>query len=146
MPTAYDILRAQPFLAGLTDWQLERLARRAQRVMIHAGGRMCQEGEPADRLWLLDTGEVELRSTVDGKSVAVDRLGPGCVVGWSSVVPPYRWHFGAVATATTVAVSLDGTAVRELCDSDPMLGYQFTRALLTVLSRRLEAQQLSTQP
>jgi CRP/FNR family transcriptional regulator, cyclic AMP receptor protein len=67
-------------------------------------------------------------------------------VGWSSVVPPYRWHFGAVATATAVAVALDGTAVRELCDSDPILGYQFTRALLTVLSRRLEAQQVSVRP
>jgi CRP-like cAMP-binding protein len=134
--TTYDLLREQGFLAGLTDWQLERLARRAHRTVVPTGGRLCREGGGADRLWIIVSGEV----TVDAAGAPIERLGPGAVVGWSSLVPPYRWHFGATTTRTTVMVEIDGPVLREMCEQDPILGYHVERSLTTVIARRLEAQ------
>ena len=139
MHTTFDLLRRQPFLAGLSDWQLERFARHARRAILPAGAPICVAGEPADRLWLVVAGEVALRDhAVDGSVVTVETVGPGAVVGWSSMVPPYRSRFDATPLTTTQAVEIDGAALREMCDRDPMLGYVVMRALLTVLAERLD--------
>jgi hypothetical protein len=61
------------------------------------------------------------------------------VLGWSSLVPPYRRRFRAVALSTTVAVSFDGSAVRGLSEADPVMGFHLQRAVAAVVARRLDA-------
>jgi CRP/FNR family cyclic AMP-dependent transcriptional regulator len=135
-----ELLRAHPFVAGLNDWQLDRLALHAGRSMFHAGSRIFREGDPADRLWLIVRGAVAVDTVVAGRGlVVVDTLGPGAALGWSWLLPPHRWRFGAVATETTHTVALDGSAVRELCHNDPMLGYQLALSLIQVVTDRLQA-------
>ena len=139
MHTTYDLLRQQPFLAGMTDWQLERLARHARRAVLPTGTTICRTGDRADRLWLVVTGEIALHeTTADGAAVTVETLGPGTVVGWSSMVPPYRSRLDATAQAYTLSVEFDGAALREMCERDPMLGYVVMRALLVVLADRID--------
>ncbi|MGH8835517.1 MAG: cyclic nucleotide-binding domain-containing protein [Actinomycetes bacterium] len=138
--TAYDALRAQPLLHGLSDWQLERLAAHGKRSMFHAGCRIFNEGEPAERLWLIVDGKVVVDTdTAERGHTVVDALGPGAMLGWSWLLPPHRWHFGAVAVETTQTVELDGSSVRELCHNDPMLGYQLALAVIHVVTDRLQA-------
>lgn len=72
------------------------------------------------------------------KSV-VQTLGPGELLGWSWLVPPFRWDFGARAITTVTAAELDGGLLRELADKDPAFGYALTRALFEVLAHRLRA-------
>ncbi|MEV4535972.1 cyclic nucleotide-binding domain-containing protein [Asanoa sp. NPDC049518] len=134
----FDLLRAQPLLIGLNDWQLGRLAPLAHRSMFHAGRRVFHPGDPADRLWLIVAGRVDVDLPGPGR-VVVDTLGAGNALGWSWLLPPYRWQFGAVAVETTQTVALDGPALRQLCDSDPTLGYPLTLALLHVVADRLRA-------
>jgi CRP-like cAMP-binding protein len=71
--------------------------------------------------------------------VVVDTLGPGAVLGWSWLFPPYRWHFGAVAVETSLTVEVDGPGIRELCVQDPQLGYELTGRFLQIVVRRLQA-------
>jgi CRP/FNR family cyclic AMP-dependent transcriptional regulator len=140
MHTTYDLLRTQPILDGLSDWQLERLARHAQRSLFHAGNRIFREGDPADRLWLILSGAVTVDTPLPGRGdVVVETLGANAVLGWSWLFPPYRWHFGAVARETTLTVELDGPSVRELCQRDPVLGYHLTHGLMRVVVERLQA-------
>jgi CRP-like cAMP-binding protein len=140
MSDSYDLLRAQRFLDGLNDWQLQRLAQHAQRSMFHAGNRVFREGDPADRMWLIVAGRVAVDTHLPGHGeVVVDTLGPGAVLGWSWLVPPHRWRFGAVAIETTHTVELDGPSVRQLCHSDPLLGFQLALGVVQVVSERLRA-------
>jgi CRP/FNR family transcriptional regulator, cyclic AMP receptor protein len=137
---SYDLLRAQPFFEGLSDWQLERLALHAQRSMFHAGNRVFREADPADRMWLIVAGRVAVITDVPGQGeVVVDTLGPGAVLGWSWLVPPHRWRFSATAVETTLTVELDGSSVRELCHNDPSLGFQLALGVLRVVTDRLRA-------
>jgi CRP/FNR family cyclic AMP-dependent transcriptional regulator len=140
MQSTYDLVATEPFFAGLADWQIEWLSRNAQRTMFHRGARLFREGDPADRFWLITKGRVDLDTRLpDRGDVIVATLGPGAVLGWSWLFPPYRWHFGAVAVATTHAVELDGPGVRELCQRDPVLGYEVTQRLMRVVVDRLQA-------
>jgi CRP/FNR family transcriptional regulator, cyclic AMP receptor protein len=143
METAFDLLNAQPFLAGLTDRQLDRLSMWAKRSLFHAGNRVFREGTPAERFWLIREGRVDLDTHVPGRGdVIVESLGPGAVLGWSWLFPPYRWHFGAVATQTTFGIELDGPGVRQLCQRDPSLGYDLSTRFMQVMLERLQATRL----
>jgi CRP/FNR family transcriptional regulator, cyclic AMP receptor protein len=143
METAFDLLAAQPFLAGLTDPQLERLAPWSKRSLFHAGTRIFREGGHADRFWLIRQGQVNLETNVPGRGdVIVETIGPNAVLGWSWLFPPYRWHFSAVAAETTLSVELDGPGVRRLCQRDPTLGYELATRLMQVMLDRLQATRL----
>ena len=134
-----DMLAGQPFLAGLTGHQLDRLTPLTSRTMFHAGNRIFRQGTPADQFWLLTDGAVYLDSEVPGyDNFVLETLRPGAVLGWSWLFPPYRWHFGAVAVTTTHAITFNGALVRALCQQDPSFGYELTTRFLHVMGERLQ--------
>jgi len=140
MITTQDLLASHPFLEDLPEPWLERLSYQGKRAVHHIGSRLFHEGSRADRFWLIRDGRVALEFNVPGRGdIVIEQLGPGSVVGWSWMFPPYRWHFGAVAAEQTLSVELDGTGVRRLCDDDPALGYELTRRFSAVLIDRLQA-------
>jgi CRP/FNR family cyclic AMP-dependent transcriptional regulator len=138
--TTYDLLAGHPFLAGMDADQLTRLAVWGHRSVFHAGARVFDEGGHADRFWLIRDGHVSLDTHLPGHGdVVVDTLGPGTVLGWSWLFPPYRWHYGATAIEPTLTVVLDGHGVRRLCEEDPAIGYELHRRFMTVVVNRLQA-------
>jgi hypothetical protein len=62
----------------------------------------------------------------------------GEVLGWSWLVPPYRWHFDARAATPVLALALDGECVRVKCERDEGLGYQVLKRFAPVIAHRLE--------
>jgi CRP-like cAMP-binding protein len=143
METAYDLLAAQTFFAGLTDHQLDRLSRWSKRSIFHGGNRVFREGSQADRFWIIQRGRVNLDTHLPGHGdVIIETIGPGAVLGWSWLFPPYRWHFGAVALETTLSIELDGPGVRQLCERDPGLGYDLSARFMQIMLERLQATRL----
>ena len=136
-------LSAQPFFAELADSQREALAGDGTAVMVAAGERLFDEGGVADMFWLIELGRIALDMRVPGRGdQIVETLGPGTVLGWSWLHPPYRWQFGAVARLATSAVAFDAPSVRRRCDADPAFGYAMLRAFTPVITERLQATRL----
>jgi CRP/FNR family transcriptional regulator, cyclic AMP receptor protein len=143
MITTLDLLTAHPFLEGLPAPWLERLTYQAKRAVYHGGRRLFREGNRAEHFWLIREGRVALEFNVPGRGdIVIEQLGPGGVLGWSWMFPPYRWHFGAVAAEQTLAIEFDGPGVHRLCEEDPALGYELTRRFAAVLIDRLQAARL----
>jgi len=135
-----SVLGRQPFLRGLPGSQLADLAALCTHVQVPAGHRLFEEGETADRFWLIDAGQVRLDAMVPGQGrVVIETLGRGDVVGLSWLKPPYQWRFGAVATQRMQAFEFDARAVRAACDADPALGYELTQRLSGLVVQRLQA-------
>ena len=144
MTTASELLSAHPFLAGIDEQHLERLSYWSRKAVFHAGTRLFNEGSKADRFWLIREGEVRLDTRLAGEGeqgheVFVETIGPGRVLGWSWLFPPYRWRFGATAISSVLAMEFDAAGVRGLCDSDPALGYDLTRRFMSIVTNRLHA-------
>jgi CRP-like cAMP-binding protein len=138
-----DYLAAHPFLAGLPEDALERLSAHARLAVHHAGRALFRQGDPAARFWLIRSGRVSLEYEVEGRGdVVIDQLGPGGVVGWSWLFPPYRWQFTGVAAELVHSIEFDGEAVRRLCDEDPALGYELTKRFAAVLAGRVRSARL----
>ena len=140
MITTYDLMVAHPFLTGLPLRHVERLSRSANRAPLPANTRIFQEHGTARGWWLIRDGFVNLDLRVPGRGdVVVETLGPGAVLGWSWMFPPYRWHFGAVTTEAVLAVAIDGEGTRALCDAEPAFGYELTKRFMAVVVERMQA-------
>lgn len=138
--TADEYLRQHPFFAGLPDGAAALLARCAVTVNRHAGEYLFQEGEPADRFYFVRRGRVSLESpTLAGRPAVVDTAEEGDVVGWSWLIPPYRWQLDARTTAETSVIALDAICVRATCDADPVLGHAVLEGVTQVMLHRLQS-------
>ncbi|GLY85164.1 Crp/Fnr family transcriptional regulator [Actinoallomurus iriomotensis] len=134
-----SLLAAHGLFRGMPAHHLDRLASVARAEDLPAGHRLFDEGEPADRFWLIRSGRVVLDLHVPGRGdLIIESLGPGTVLGWSWLFPPYEWRFGAVAAEPVRAIVFDATAVRVRCAADPALGYELTRRFAAVMLDRLQ--------
>jgi CRP/FNR family cyclic AMP-dependent transcriptional regulator len=127
MEVTASVLGRQRFLHGMRTEQLDALAAMASEAMFPAGHRIFAEGGYTGSFWLIESGHVTLDVQV-----------PGREHGWSWLLPPYQWAFGAVCVTEVKAIEFSAAAVRERCAADPALGYELTRRLYQVLAERLQ--------
>ncbi|CAL9325856.1 cyclic nucleotide-binding domain-containing protein [Streptomyces sp. SudanB182_2057] len=128
------------FAEGLTPDQRETLHTLARPVSFPPGHRLFDEGQIADRFWILSRGSVALDIQVPGRPAPViETLGQGDLLGWSWLFEPYRWHLGARALAPVDAKEFDASAVRAACERDTGFGYVVARAVAAVVGQRLRA-------
>jgi CRP/FNR family transcriptional regulator, cyclic AMP receptor protein len=133
-----SVLAAQPFLRGMPPGHLDALAAAASDVMFPAGHRIFTDGGYAGKFWLVRAGQAAVDLQVPGEGpVVIDTVGIGGLLGWSWLVPPYRWAFGAVCITPVEAFEFDAAAVRDCCAADPVLGYDLAQRLARVLAERL---------
>ena len=139
--TVLEEVAEHPFLAGLNSAHLDALADCAMRIHFSPDERIFSEGDPANRFYLLITGEVSLETERDEKRVMVQTIHGGDVLGWSWLFSPYYTHFDARAIQSTEAMFFYGTRLREMCESDHDLGYEIlTRVAKVVIDRLVAAQ------
>jgi CRP-like cAMP-binding protein len=135
-----DDLDGFALLHALTAEQRAEVASTARAVTFRARQRIFEEGESADGCWLIREGRVGLDTAVPGRgTITVQTLGAGDVLGWSWLVQPHRWQFGAVALDDVRAVELDTDRLRALADADPALGYPLVLGLFDAVLARLQS-------
>ena len=130
---------AHPYLVGLSPHHIRLLADCAMRSQFAAGEIIFRKGETENRFYLIESGKVALESSSGDEAVVIGEVGPGDLLGWSWIFPPYLWHFDARAIEPTTAIFLYGTILREYCDADPALGYELFKRMSEVMMRRLQA-------
>lgn len=139
MRTLAEYLPEHPFFAGLDSATTQLVVGCAQNVHFQAGRTLFRTGEPADTFYVIRRGRVALDiHDASRGTLVIASLAEGDVVGWSWLVPPYRWVFDARATEPVSAVALDGACLRGKCEEDPVLGYALMRRVAGVMYDRLQ--------
>ncbi|MEV8532510.1 Crp/Fnr family transcriptional regulator [Streptomyces sp. NPDC051211] len=116
-----------------------RLMSLAREVNFPENARIFDEGAPADAFWIVRSGTVTLELPVPGRRPAViESLGPGELVGWSWLFPPYVWQLGAQAMTPVRSYEFDAANVRMLMDADPAFGSALGHWVGRVLAHRLQ--------
>ncbi|WP_432196198.1 cyclic nucleotide-binding domain-containing protein [Streptomyces sp. bgisy027] len=127
-------------LRALPAEHRQRLMQMAREVSFPEGTRLFEEGDRADRFWIIRTGTVELDMRVPGRRPAViESLRHNELVGWSWLFTPHVWHLGAEATTPVRAYEFDATTVRAMCREDPALGNAVAQWVGNVLAHRLRS-------
>ncbi|MBI4557851.1 MAG: cyclic nucleotide-binding domain-containing protein [Candidatus Hydrogenedentes bacterium] len=134
------LLAAHPFLAGMAGEHISRLAQSATEASFDEHESLFRVGEPAQTCFLVIRGQVDLEVFDQRRGpIIIQTIEDGGVVGWSWVVPPYRWSFDARAVAPTQAIALQAAHVREACEKDSDLGYELFKKCATVIADRILA-------
>ena len=143
METLEPILAKHPFLKGLKPEHLKILVGCASNVRFNAGQFLFHEGEEANEFYMIREGKVAVQiQGAERGPITVQTIGEGEVLGWSWLIPPYRWRFDVKALELTRAIALDGKCLRAKSEEDHDLGYQLLRRFAGIIVERLEAARL----
>ncbi len=137
-PNLLKLLSMTRFAEGLQNEDLQCLCRAARYLQLSADHRLFQEGAAEDEIFVIVNGHVRLSMNVPGKGeVAFLTAGPGDLVGWSGLIGDGQMTATAVTTEDTILIALSGRRLRDLCSSDPKIGYMLMKRVAQVLSQRL---------
>jgi len=141
METLEPILREHSFFRDLPSKYFDFIVGCASHLVFKAEEVILKEGESADKFYLIRGGLVSIY--IDKPShISIQTIHEGNILGWSWLIPPYRYRFSAKAVENTRAVALDGKCLREKCEKNPDLGYELLKRLVAVFTERLEATRL----
>ena len=128
------------FFVDLDTDVLAAIAGCGHPTHIPEAAYLFQQGEPADAFYAVRQGRVaiEVHDPRFGR-IVIDTVEAGDVVGWSWLVPPYRWLFDARAVTAIDEVQFDAQCLRQKCDVDPTFGYALLQRVIHVMHERLQA-------
>jgi CRP-like cAMP-binding protein len=131
------------FSAAMPVELLEALAAASTLRHLEAGTVLFREGSTSRDFYLIHEGCVALEMSVPGRgSIRILTVGPGEMVGWSSLLDEGRMMASAVVVEETQAVVASAEQLLALCETSPALGYHLMRRMAVALSRRLMATRL----
>jgi CRP-like cAMP-binding protein len=140
METIKDFISRHPFFKELDAKHVTQLGACATDVHYDADRFLFKEGGPADHMYIIREGRVRLEIYDARKGpVAVQTLDDDDLLGWSWMMPPYRWHFDARALVATSAVAFAADRLRQMCADDPQLGYTIMMRVAHAMAQRLQA-------
>jgi CRP-like cAMP-binding protein len=143
MQTLEPILAQHPFFAQMEARHLHLLVSCATNRRFEAGEFLLREGAEANQFFLIRSGRVSLEIDIPQRGpITIQTVGPGDILGWSWLTPPYRWSLDARALEPTRALALDGACLRDKCAEDHDLGYELFRRFAPIIAQRLEATRL----
>jgi CRP-like cAMP-binding protein len=134
-----EVFRKSPFFTPVEEAQLIRLAMISAEEAYQTGEVIFNEGAPADKLYLVISGAVELRMCIDAsdRTIPVEIIEPGEVVGWSTLVAPYEYTASGEARTSTRVVAIDSVLLRQFAEEDYALGCHLYRQVASVIAQRL---------
>lgn len=136
-----EVLRRISLFATLTEPILQELAIQGEEVEFGAGDWIFREGDPADALFIILNGRVDLKLVTDASRttmVEISTLVDGEIAGWSVLVDPYVYRMGAVAAVPTRVVRLPGDKILSMIETHPEAGCWMMRHMLSVVAQRLD--------
>ncbi len=138
--TLRPILAGIPLFDGLRSEHLDLITGCAANVRFEPGEFAARQGEEADRFCIVRKGRLALQVHFPGRGeLTILTVGENEVLGWSWLVPPYRWHFDARALTQTRALALDGRCLRGKFEDDTRLGYEMMMRFAQLMTQRVEA-------
>jgi len=135
-----DYLSSHAFFAGLDDNFMAFVADCATELSVKKGHILFRQGERADKFYLIRTGRVSVQvPAIMGPTLEIQSLGENQLLGWSWLIPPYRWNFQARAMEDSDLLEFDGSAILKRCEQDPKFGYELFKLFTALMSERLDA-------
>jgi CRP/FNR family cyclic AMP-dependent transcriptional regulator len=138
MESMHGIIARHPMAEGLSRENLAVLVACATCASFHKGQLLFSEGDSAQNFYLIQSGKIALELNRGDERMQIDVIGPGSVLGWAWMFPPYYWHFDARIIEPTRLISFYGKRLREECEHDRALGYRLANYMAGLVIQRLQ--------
>lgn len=144
-----QLLSRYPFFSFLKPVQLKEIAKLSIEEDYERGAILFREKEPADALYILTKGSIELFFTSEveyhpelRKELKFRVIYPGEIFGISALIEPYLLTSSARATEPSRVIKIEAAPLIERCMSDEKLAYALIHQLAKTAIDRLNATRL----
>jgi CRP/FNR family cyclic AMP-dependent transcriptional regulator len=135
-----DYLSAHAFFSKMDGSFLKFLSNSVTELRIKKGDVLFAHGNRADKFYLLRNGQISIQvPALMGPTLEIQTLGEDQILGWSWLIPPYRWSFQARALEDSDLLEFDGIAILARCEEDANFGYELFKRFAALMSERLDA-------
>jgi CRP/FNR family transcriptional activator FtrB len=122
-------LRATPLLSDLTEFVMHRLAAVGTILTEAENTEICQQGEDADRLFVVLEGQLATFSTsANGTTTIVEVIHPGQTLGLATLLARLPRLLSARTVTASRILSLDSEGLLALVEEEPSLVTVLLRA------------------
>jgi CRP-like cAMP-binding protein len=136
-------LQSHTIFSGLESEHLGVLADHAQERSAVAGELLFKQDEAAEHFYILLDGTIEVEvPAIMGPALIVQSLGADDILGWSWLIPPYKWAFEAKVRNDSRVLVFDGKALLQHCEEHNDFGYALMKRFTALMSERLHAARL----
>jgi len=134
-----EALRRHPAFANLTPDDLKSIAAISEEREYEGGCVIFEEREPADHLFMIVKGEVDIFATLGtGRLSIVGTLIAGDLMLLSSVIPPHETRFGSRTRGPTKLIAIRSGPLRDFLEEHPSAGYHLLQRIVEAMSERLD--------
>jgi CRP-like cAMP-binding protein len=129
-------------LAGLAPVEAQSVAALGRPIRLDAGEVLFNLGDVADAVYLIRRGRIALTlplhvAGTEQDAFIEERL-PGQTLGWSALIPPFRFTLKATAPLETELIALPRVPLLAYCSERPHVGYAVALNLASVVGQRLQ--------
>ena len=115
----FDLLRQSSLFSGLHLDVVKLFAYLSVRKTFRQGDQLIEQGEKADKAYILNDGLVEVTVTHKGTEVTLQRLGKDDLFGELALLAQFDWFFSATAVTDVEALVLDRIAFQKVLEKYP---------------------------
>lgn len=132
-----QIIRRTPMFSSLTPDEAKDFAQHCHAHVIVTGEQLFREGEPADYLYVIVSGELVISCrSPGGEDVVVGRAGPGAVLGEMAVLEVSARSATATATTSVTALLISSAEFGPLVEvGHPAAGRVLAEVRRTLVAR-----------
>jgi len=135
-----ETLREIRFLHDIGPMHIEQIAKVARVRDFNEDDVVFRQGDAAQHVYLVVSGNVSLEICAAGAGCKqILTLGPGELLGWSSVLEQLSYTARARVLERTQLVEINVAQLLAMCDQDPQFGYELMRQVALALAKRLSA-------
>ncbi|MCK5098952.1 MAG: cyclic nucleotide-binding domain-containing protein [Desulfobacteraceae bacterium] len=141
-----DTLEKLDIFADFTDGELEKIQAICSQEEYQRDAKLFLEGDPAKEMWIVSSGDVELRFEMPDKAQTSEKNTisshnksvPGSrVFGWSCFVPPYTMRLSAYCVSRKCTViKINSISLNKLMESETQIGYKIMKYMVKVVGFR----------
>jgi CRP-like cAMP-binding protein len=137
-----ELLKAAKIFVGCTTQELKDISNICQSISIKKGAQIFEAKSPADHLYIVANGGVELRFTVThyfaSQEITFDRKFKGEAFGWSALTEPNLYTLAAWAVKDSELLRLNAKDIKKLCSENYHLGYVLMKNVAEIIGERFD--------
>ena len=138
-----EVLREFRIFDGMEQKDLEQIAEFCKTREIAKGSTLFAIGDPAEFLFLLKKGSVELCCQVTFQNavtdVCIEQITKGQAFGLSALTHPFKYHLTAHVVEDAGLIEIKPKEIRRICAENSAVGYKLMDNVARIIGRRVSA-------
>ena len=132
-----DFLETVEAFSDLDDEQLTAIQDCCEIAEFKRGEEIFATGDTPEFFWVVLDGQVNLTWDMPEGPDTITTLSEGMPFGWSSLVPPHKYHLSAQCVSRSCkTVRIPQSRLLELFENDAVLGYKVMSKVMIVAGKR----------